>query len=277
MEAISPERRNRFFVPLANGGYQISNTIRELCVFARHNLGGDPPFSNLDLISCRNVLIYLGNALQERIMSLFHYSLNLTGFLMLGTSESVKTTSDLFAPVHEATKIYTRKLTLTRPLFAFTTSPFAAVSVDRSQRVAETITTQFDLGREVDQLISNRYAPVSAVVNDQMHILQLRGDTDPYLRLSPGSTDLNLLLMAREGLAIPLRTATYQAQTQNTSVRQEQIQIESGGQLTLLNLEVIPFQPSIASGRSETIANVLYFVVIFEAVLPANTLLTPPG
>ncbi len=267
MEAVSSERRSRFFVPLANGGYQISSAVRELCVFARHNLGGDPPFSNLDLISCRNVLIYLSDPLQERIISLFHYSLNLTGFLLLGTSESVKTTSDLFAPVNEPAKIYARKLTLTRPLFSFTTSPFATVGIDRPSQVAQAITNQFDLAREVDQLISNRYAPVSAIVNDQMHILQLRGDTDPYLKLPPGSTDLNLLLMARSGLTIPLRTAIYQAKTQNTSVRQEQIQIESGERSTLLNLEVTPFQPLIS--------NVLYFVVIFEAVSPAVAHFSP--
>jgi two-component system, chemotaxis family, CheB/CheR fusion protein len=256
---VSPERLNRFFVPIS-GGYQISSNLREMCVFARHNLGSDPPFSNLDLISCRNVLIYLSDSLQERIMSLFHYSLNLTGFLMLGTSESVKTASDLFAAVHEPAKIYARKLTLTRPLFSFTTSSYPVVSGESQQRVIETIANNFDLAREVDQLISNRYAPVSVVVNDQMHILHLRGDTDPYLRLSPGTTDLNLLMMAREGLAIPLRTAIYQAQTQNTSVRQEQIQLESGERSNCLNLEVIPFKPAIA--------NVLYFLVIFEAVSP---------
>ena len=110
MEGVSPERLNRFFVPMSMGGYQISSTIRELCVFARHNLVGDPPFSNLDLISCRNVMIYLSEPLQERIISLFHYSLNLMGFLMLGTSESVKQASDLFTPVHEPTKIYSSKI-----------------------------------------------------------------------------------------------------------------------------------------------------------------------
>ncbi|MBD1860046.1 PAS domain-containing protein [Trichocoleus sp. FACHB-46] len=259
---VSPDRFNRFFVPIS-GGYQISSNLRELCVFARHNLGGDPPFSNLDLISCRNVLIYLSDTLQERIMSLFHYSLNLNGFLMLGTSESIKTASDLFTSVHESAKIYARKLTLTRPLFSFTTRSYPLVSGESQQRIGETNTNTFDLAREVAQLISNRYAPVSVVVNDQMRILDLRGDTDPYLKLPPGTTDLNLLLMAREGLAMPLRTAFYQAQTQNISVRQEQIQLELGEHSTCLNLEVIPFQP--------TIANELYFLVIFEAVLPPVT------
>ncbi|MBD2067290.1 PAS domain-containing protein [Leptolyngbya sp. FACHB-671] len=265
MEAVSADRRNRFFVPLATGGYQISSTVRELCVFARHNLGGDPPFSNLDLISCRNVLIYLSDPLQERIMSLFHYSLNLTGFLVLGTSESVKTASNLFTSVDETAKIYTRKLTSTRPLFSFTTRSYPVVGGERQPQVIETIANNFDLAREVDQLISNRYAPVSVVTNDQMHILHLRGDLDPYLRLSPGTTDLDLLLMAREGLTIPLRTALYQAQTQNLAVRQERIGIETGerGSPTLLNLEVMPFKPATA--------NTLYFLVIFEAVLSPAT------
>ena len=258
IENISLERRNRFFVPVATGGYRISSAVRELCVFARHNLAGDPPFSNLDLISCRNVLIYLSDSLQERVMSLFHYSLNSTGFLMLGTSESVKKASDLFTSADEPAKIYARKLGLTRPLFSFTTLTYPLASVDSQERITQTIAQNFDLVREVNQLISNRYAPVSVVVNDQMQILHLRGDTDPYLRLPAGTTDLNLLLMAREGLTITLRTAIYQAQTQNLAVRQEQIQIESGERSTCLNLEVIPFQP--------TIGNVLYFLVIFEVV-----------
>jgi two-component system, chemotaxis family, CheB/CheR fusion protein len=264
IEGISPDRLSRFFLPLADEGYKISNTIRELCIFARHNLGGDPPFSNLDLISCRNVLIYLSSPLQERIITLFHYSLNLKGFLVLGTSESVKSTSDLFTSVHESTKIYARKLTLTRPLFSFTTTAYPVVGDESQQRAVETITSNVDLVREVDQLIANRYAPVSVIINDQMQILHLRGDTDHYLKLPTGTTDLNLLLMAREGLMPPLRTALYQAQIQNIAVRQEQVQIELGEGSARLNLEVIPFQPTIAA--------TVYFLVIFEAVVLPNTL-----
>lgn len=267
MEGVSPERRNRFFVPLPSGGYQISSAIRELCVFARHNLGGDPPFSNLDLISCRNVLIYLSEPLQERIMALFHYSLNLTGFLFLGTSESVKTASDLFSAIDEAAKIYARKPSLSRSVFSFTTPPFPLSNVNRQQRITEAIAKSSDLAREVDQLIANRYAPVSVVVDDQMQILSIRGDTNPYLKLTPGSTELNLLQMAREGLSIALRTAIYQAQTQNISIRQEHLQTESDPS-ALLNLEVIPFQPAIA--------NALYFLVIFEEVSSPVTPLTAP-
>ncbi len=259
MKGVSPERQRRFFVPLPSGGYQISSTVRELCVFARHNLAGDPPFSNLDLVSCRNVLIYLSDPLQERLMSLFHYSLNPTGLLLLGKSESVKTASDLFATVDEACKLYARKLTSTRPLFSFTTTQPAS-SANSPQRISESFVSSVDLAQEVSQLISNRYAPLSVVVDDQMQILQMRGDLNPYLELIPGTTDLNLLRMAPENLAIVLRTALYQAQTENAVVRQEQIQLEAGEQPQYLDLEVMPFRLALT--------NALYFLVVLETISP---------
>ncbi|MCX5963759.1 MAG: ATP-binding protein [Cyanobacteria bacterium] len=257
MEGVSAERKSRFFVPQAEGGYQISSTIRELCVFARHNLGGDPPFSNLDLISCRNLLIYLSDRLQERIMALFHYSLNLTGCLVLGKAESVKTTSNLFAPImDEASKIYARKLSVSNPSFAFTATSMTVPGLYNPQPSPENRSVPFDLAREVDQLIANRYMPLSVLVDEQMQILQMRGDLDLYLKLTPSTTELNLLSMAREGLVTSLRTALYQAQTQKVMVRQEDIQMELSG--SRLNLEVLPFRPSQT--------NALYFLVLFNPI-----------
>jgi len=266
MKGVSPERQRRFFVSLPSGGYQISSAIRELCVFARHNLAGDPPFSNLDLVSCRNVLIYLSDPLQERLMSLFHYSLNPTGFLLLGKSESVKTASNLFSTADEACKLYARKLTSTRPLFSFTTTQPAS-SANSPQRISESFVSPVDLAQEVSQLISNRYAPVSVVVDDQMQILQMRGDLNPYLELIPGTTELNLLLMVRESLALTLRTALYQAQAENAVVRQEQIQLEAGEQPHWLNLEVMPFRLALPDA--------LYFLVVLETVSPTAPALSP--
>ncbi|HEY9815092.1 MAG TPA: CheR family methyltransferase, partial [Candidatus Obscuribacterales bacterium] len=266
MEGVSPERKSRFFVPQAGGGYQISSTIREFCVFARHNLATDPPFSNLDLISCRNLLIYLSDRLQERIMALFHYSLNLTGCLVLGTSESVKTASNLFVPVDEACKIYARKLSLSNPLFAFTTTSSLSPSLQSPQRIPESRSIPFDLAREVDQLIANRYMPLSVVVDEQMQVLQMRGDLDLYLKLTPSTTELNLLSMARDGLVTPLRTALYQAQTENVLVRQENIQMEQG-ERPQLNLEVLPFRPALT--------NALYFLVLFSLISPSAPASTP--
>jgi two-component system CheB/CheR fusion protein len=126
--------------------------------------------------------------------------------------------------------------------------------------VNERLSKRFDLERETDQLILNHYGPAGVVVDEQMKILQVRGDIDPYLRMAPGTPDLNLLTMARAGLLVELRTAIYQAQMQNLSVRKEGVSIEAGARSTIVNIEVRPFQPRTVEAR--------YFLVVFEEVLP---------
>ncbi|MEG4808899.1 CheR family methyltransferase [Microcoleus sp. F8-D3] len=260
MVDVSPQRRTRFFIAQDEGSYRISKAVRELCVFARQDLGSDPPFSNLDLVSCRNVLIYLGESLQKKVMPIFHYSLKPTGFLLLGTSESTGEFSYLFTSVDKKSKIYAKKLTATRPNFSFTPSSYPVAKARERQEVKDNFTNSFDLQQETDQLILNRYSPPSVVVNEQMKILQVRGDIDPYLRVVAGTPDLNLLTMARAGLLVELRTAIYQAQTQNVTIRKERVLLELGGRSSIVNFEVIPFRPQAVEGR--------YFLVLFEEVSP---------
>ncbi|MEG4587071.1 chemotaxis protein CheB [Microcoleus sp. MOSTC5] len=259
MLGVSEERRDRFFVSV-EGGYRICKIVRELCVFARQNLGIDPPFSNLDLISCRNVMIYLAERLQQRVVSVFHYSLNRTGFLMLGTSESTGKSSELFTLVDGPSKIYAKKLTSTPPRLPFAPSFFPLTRPDNPQPMNANFSHSFDLQRETDQLILKRYNAVGAVVNEQMEIVQLRGDTNRYLRLTPGTPTLNLFAMAVPGLSVDLRTAIYQAQTQKVTVRKERLRVQEGEERHLVNFEVIPFQPASAETR--------YFLVLFEESLP---------
>ena len=261
MVDVSPERRTRFFILEAGGSYKICKAVRELCVFARQDLGSDPPFSNLDLVSCRNVLIYLGESLQKKVMPIFHYSLNPTGFLLLGTSESTGKFSYLFKSVDKKSKIYAKKLTATRPTFSFTPSSYPVAKTVRKQEMnEENLINSLDLQRETEQLILNRYGPASVVVNEDMKILQVRGDIDPYLRVAAGTPDLNLLTMARPGLLVELRTAIYQAQTQNVTVRKERVVVEWGGRSTIVNIEVMPFQPHTFTAR--------YFLLLLQEVLP---------
>ncbi|MEG3987879.1 chemotaxis protein CheB [Microcoleus sp. S28C3] len=263
MVDVSAERRTRFFIPAeAGGSYTISKAVRELCVFARQDLGSDPPFSNLDLVSCRNVLIYLAESLQKKVMPIFHYSLNPTGFLMLGTSESTGKFSSLFTALDKKNKIYAKKLTATRPNFSFTPSsyPVAKTAQQKEMNEEKNFINSLDLERETEQLILNRYAPASVLVNEEMKILQVRGDLDPYLRVTAGTPDLNLLAMTRAGLIFDLRTAISQAQTQNVTVRKEKVVVESGGRSTTVNIEVMPFGPDTAAPR--------YFLVLLEEVLP---------
>jgi two-component system CheB/CheR fusion protein len=148
MLGISEERRRRFFVPVEGGGYRICKVVRELCVFARQNLGIDPPFSNLDLVSCRNVMIYLAERLQKRVLSIFHYSLNRTGFLMLGTSESTGKSADLFTLVEGPSKIYAKQLTAQPSRLPFGTSFFPLTRADNPQPMNANFAKNFDLQRE---------------------------------------------------------------------------------------------------------------------------------
>ena len=262
MVDVSPERRTRFFIRTEErGGYRICKAVRELCVFARQDLGSDPPFSNLDLVSCRNVLIYLADSLQKKVMPIFHYSLNPTGFLLLGTSESTGKFSSLFTSVHKKSKIYAKKLTATRPTFSFTPSSYPVAKTVQKQGVNEENSIEgLDLQRETEQLILNRYAPATVLVNEEMKILQVRGDIDPYFKVVAGTPDLNLLTMARAGLLVELRTAIYEAQTQNVTVRKERVVVESGGRSTMVNIEVMPFHPHTIAAR--------YFLLLLEEVLP---------
>ncbi|MEH2137423.1 chemotaxis protein CheB [Nostoc sp.] len=260
MVEVSPDSRRRFFNALEGGGYQISKAVRELCVFARQDLGSDPPFSNIDLISCRNVLIYLDETLQKRILPIFHYSLKPTGFLLLGTSESTGKYLDLFTQVDKKYKIYSKKLTGIHPTFSFITSNYPVAKVDESKPTNENPSDEMDLQRKTDQLILNRYAPVGVTINDKMDVLQFRGEIDIYLKLAPGKPSLNLFKMVRQGLLIELRAAIYQAQQQKTLVRKQGLRIEDGELSKIINLEVIPFKP--ATNKE------LYFLILFEQVPP---------
>jgi two-component system CheB/CheR fusion protein len=257
---VSPERLQRFFTQV-DGGYQISKFVRELCVFARQNLCSDPPFSKLDLISCRNVLIYLTAALQKKILPIFHYGLKPTGFLMLGTSEATGEASDLFALVDKKHKIYSRKLTsarLTLDLVA-NNSP-SQTPKERDPRINNDAWNELDLPSLADRIVLDQYAPVGIIINNDFEILHFRGQTSPYLEPPPGRATLNLLKMAKEGLKLELRTALHQAKKREVSVRKEGLQIRERDQVRQVNIDVIPFK---ARGLEER-----YFLVLFEDAPP---------
>lgn len=261
MLEVSPERRRQFFHAIEGGGYQIGKAVRELCVFARQNLGSDPPFSNVDLISCRNVLIYLGESLQKRILSIFHYSLTPTGFLLLGTSESTGQFSDLFTPIEKKHRIYAKKLTATRPTLSFAPSNYPTVKASDRPSPTPVPAEEFDLHRKIDRLIAERYAPIGVVIDDKMQVLQMRGEVDRYLKLGSGVANLNLFNLVRQGLMVELRAAIHQAQRQEMPVVKNGLRIEEGDRKRVVNLQVIPFKvPPVEERR---------YLVLFEDAPPA--------
>ncbi len=257
MSGVSRDRIDQFFVRV-NGGYQVSKSIRELCIFARQDLSKDPPYSRLDLLICRNVLIYMEPVLQKRLLSFFHYALNPNGYLVLGSSESVGRMSDLFSPVGRDGKIYAKKAS-SRPLpLGLPPEP----SRPEPLKFPELAGAQapFDIQKEADRIVLNQYTPPGLVVNEDHQILHFRGNVAPYLSPSPGHASLNVLKMVRPEFAIELRAALHRAQRQDTPARTNRIQVRRNGHLKEASLEVVPFK-SQANGR-------FFLILLQESPVP---------
>lgn len=258
---ISMDRLRRYFIK-TEGGYRVNKSIREMCIFARQNVVVDPPFSNLDLISCRNVLIYLGQPLQRKVMPLFHYALRPNGFLMLGASETVGGFSDLFALADKKAKIYVKKTTHVRPTVTFGPPPAEARPPDGEPPVPPTAVAPSltDVQRHAERILLTNYAPTGVIINKHMEVLQFRGHTGPFLEHAHGDASLNLLKMAREGLVVELRTAVSRAIKQNVRVHHTGVRVKQNGHLLEFALEVIPYAVPPSSEK--------YYLVLFQ---PAGT------
>lgn len=251
---VSPDRLHRFFVEV-HGKYQICKAVREICVFARQNLIGDPPFSRLDLISCRNVLIYLGTPLQKKLLPTFHYGLKPTGFLMLGMSETICDFADLFSLVDKKHKLYAKRLVPARLDIDLTASSYSLTIAHKDSAITENL-IDLEMQREADRIVLNQYAPSGVIVNAELDILQFRGQTNSYLELAPGKASLNLLNLAKADLRLELRTAIHQVNQQKTSVSRFGLPLIDGDRTRQINLHVLPFQTSDASAD--------YFLILFE-------------
>ncbi|PYT25898.1 MAG: hypothetical protein DMG58_23455, partial [Acidobacteria bacterium] len=256
---VSSGRLKRFFVK-ADGGYQISKHIRDLCVFAKQNVTSDPPFSKLDLISCRNVLIYLGPALQKRVLPVFHYALNPTGYLLLGNSETIGSYADMFRLVDKKHKFFAKKPTVPRIPVEFN---FGAARVEPQVSAAgagKAVSpwTAAELQREADRMILSRFGPSGVVINEDLDVLQFRGQTGMYLEPSPGPASYNILKMAREGLLADLRGLLHGIRTSEGTIRKEGLRVKYNGTFHKFNLEIIPIRRPAQPGR--------FFMILFHPV-----------
>ncbi|HTS24533.1 MAG TPA: chemotaxis protein CheB [Bryobacteraceae bacterium] len=250
---VSPERLRRFFVKM-EGSFQITKSLREMCIFARQDLAQDPPFSRLDLISCRNVLIYMGPVLQKKVMAMFHYALKPAGFLIQGKSESLHGFVDLFTVIDREHKIYSKRPVDPNRIFDLS----SAAGYERAMGTASVkreMQAPFDVRREADRIVLSQYAPAGLVVNEGLQILHFRGQSSPYLSPPPGEASLSLLRMARPELAADLRTALHRAKQQEIAVRKEGIRVERDGQLWDVSLEVVPIKGDLGER---------FFLVLFQ-------------
>ena len=239
MSAVSAARTREFFVR-ADGGYQIIKRVREMCIFARQDLTKDPPYSRLDLLTCRNVLIYMEPVLQKRVMTVLHYALKPHGFLMLGKSESISGFSELFTPVGRKHKIYSKKSSGNRPALDLPSASPKHAPAETSE--SPDTPARFDPQKEADRIVMSHYAPAGLVASSDLQILNFRGNVAPYLSPSPGQASLSLLRMVRPEFAVELRTAIHRAGKQDIPIRKEGILIKRNGHLNEVNLEVVPFK-----------------------------------
>ncbi len=239
LSGISTERLHQFFTKL-DGDYQINKSIRERCVFAQHNFLKDPPFSKIDLISCRNVLIYLEPVLQKRALVTFHYALNEKGFLVLGKSETIGSQTELFKPFgSNSEKIYSRYGSTHKFMQVASLKNEEALR-DREKRGNGDRKPTSDIFKKADDAILSKYSLPGVLINDQLEIVQFRGATDAWLSPSPGKASFNLLKMARQGLSFELRNLLNQVKSNNAPAKKNGIQVNANGKPRYVSIEVFP-------------------------------------
>jgi len=251
LDSVSPARLQRFYTKSGNN-YRIAKMVRDMCVFAPHNILSDPPFSRLDFISCCNLLIYLDTAAQKKVIAIFHYALNNNGYLMLGKSESIGSSSHLFTGLNKKYKIFVRKKNSgTRTLSALTnrfsnsalpeeTHPVGNAGHVTLKKTASSVTAS-SLDSAIDAVLIAGFMPASVVINQEMEILQFRGATDLYLTHPPGKATLNILKMARPDIAFELRNAISKAIKTKTRIRKSGVEMKINPEKSkIISLEVVP-------------------------------------
>jgi two-component system, chemotaxis family, CheB/CheR fusion protein len=276
---LSEDRLRRFFVKV-DRGYQVSKRIRDLCIFARQNLASDPPFSHMDFVSCRNVLIYMNAALQKQILNTFHYALDPSGFLLLGNSESLRDYGEMFTTLDRKHKIYT-KLGLRIPL-GFDLPPyFFNASSTFPSRHADPVGDawpEVDLQRAADRIVLARYGPPGLIVDDQMNVLQSRGDTSPFIDITAGPVSWNLSRVLRESIAFTVKSAVERAIRENIPVSLGSLTVRQDDEEHSIRIEVLPIATMHAKTRC--------FLVLFENatetsnrtdIIAISSTLTPGG
>jgi PAS domain S-box-containing protein len=250
VENVSPKRLQRFFTK-SNGNFRIAQSVRDVCVFAPHNVLIDPPFSHIDFISCCNLLIYFDVAAQKKALATFHYALTKNGYLMLGKSESIGQSGQLFTSSNKKLRIYQRKrnsglgilsagdtrLSQRHTMQVDATNPIA-IPPGGKQKIKGLAATGNDFENAIDSILLSRFSPASVVINQRMEILQFRGETNLYLAHAPGIATLDILKMARPEISFELRNAIARAFKTKKPVDKRNIEMNGGR--NIVSLEVLP-------------------------------------
>ncbi|WP_310559833.1 CheR family methyltransferase [Flavobacterium sp.] len=259
---VSPERLERFFTK-SKSKYCIAKSLRDVCVFAHHNILNDPPFSRMDFISCRNMLIYLDTTAQQKAIATFHYALNDGGCLMLGKSETIGTSAQYFTTIDKKYKFYSRKKNTTLRSFqnlssrnSYTTMPDKNSTPNLPSKKTP-LSANGNLGNAFDAVLLEHHVPASVIINYDLDILQFRGATAMYLQNSSGKASLNILKMVHLEITFELRNAIHHAIKTKQPVRKMGMEMNrdlNNRTIQIVNIEVIPL---VLEGEEP------YLIVIF--------------
>ena len=252
---VSRERLNRFFIKMDGGGYKIAKSIRDICLFSRHDVTADPPFARMDLISCRNLLIYFTAALQKHVIPIFHYALNPKGFLWLGRSETIGGFSDLLSLDNKTHKIFSRKHAPITLSMNFPSSTYVPGQQGIIRKHIPFPNAAVDAQKMTDRAIQEQYPGV--LINEEMEILQFRGHTGPFIDPAPGLPSHNLLKMANPEILSDLRVAIQAAKKHKVTVKKVGLSLREGRNLRTISLKVIPIKPAPP-------VNEYYYLIHFE-------------
>jgi two-component system, chemotaxis family, CheB/CheR fusion protein len=257
LKNLSDDLLKKYFTKVS-GNYQVNRQTREMCIFTVHNFLKDPAFVKIDLVSCRNVLIYMDPVLQKKALNTFHYALKDSGILLLGKSETTGPASEYFLTLSKDDKIYTRKAV---------PSQFVHVASERKETLQAEIYTkasrlqiqQPDFRKSAESILLSRYTPACVIINELMDIVHIQGSIAPFLQPPQGKPTYNLLQMAREGLAFELRNVFHKSKSTNERVEKEGILIESDGKSLNVTIEILPL-----TNTTEPYFLVLFYKYIVE-------------
>lgn len=236
---ISKKRLNHFFLKEKNT-YKVKKQIREMVVFAVQNVINDPPFSKLDMISCRNLLIYMDSELQKKILPLFHYSLNIGGVLFLGTSESIGEFTNLFKPVNSKLKIYNYVETFLDKTAEHSQMPFSITPQLYDSIDKKNFPVNSDIHTMAEKIILENYSLPGVLINEKFEIIHFMGKVDKYLKTPTGKASFAILKMAREGLQFKLSSALHNAVRQLKTTEYKALPIKYNGSLLVVDVIVRP-------------------------------------
>ena len=255
---LSQERLRRYFVKV-DRGFQVSKRVRDTCIFARQNIASDPPFSHIDILSCRNVMIYFNQALQRQVMLTFHYALEPGGYMLLGMSEGLRDYGDVFNTVDRKNKIYL-KTGATLPVHYEPPRSLAVAQANGGIRppvveIETTIWPELELQRAADRIVLARFGPPGLIIDERMNVLQSRGQMSPYMDLTPGAVSWNLLRILRDGVANEVRQAAQRAIRDNVPASEIASIIGEKGEQQI-QIDVLPISSATTRPRS--------FLILFQ-------------